>query len=125
MRVAEIKWFDTGGDEAEVKVVSEVNESLECWAFCHPCTLDLGTQLVEPLFSLDAKVRTSSNQESSIVKNGKQPWSYVVVGQLIDAVNGLVAIADIRLEVGQEAVPGDVSTGDWVECVCSRVDALG
>lgn len=122
MKIAAIRWLDAAADEAEVMVISESKKGLACWAYCHPCELQSGAPLTAPLSSLDTRVVTTSNKTPKIEKNGKQPWSYVIVGELVDRSRGVVVVEDIRVEIGSYALPGDVGAGDWLECVCSRLE---
>ncbi|MGM0554962.1 MAG: hypothetical protein ACQEVA_01145 [Myxococcota bacterium] len=121
MKIADIRWLDADGDEAEVKVVSEVDESLALWAYCHPCKLEQGRQLSEPLSTLGAKVVSAGIATPSIIRQKMHSWSYVLTGQAVDLAKGLVAVNDIVVEIGSHTLPGDIRTGDWVECVCSRL----
>jgi hypothetical protein len=122
MKVKEIKWFSKDSDEASVIVSDGV---YECLAFCHPCYLNVGDEIIEPLHSLDeTSVHRVENQKVNLKReSGNDNWNHELVALVLDIEKNLVQVGQIKIILN--SLPGDVANGDFVECFPSRLDIIG
>lgn len=118
MKVTKIIHCGSGYEEADVEV-TDGNFSVIC--FCHPCELQGGQELTMPIHTLDATHIMRISQETYSVDKLHEPFSYHLIGQLIDRANGIVAIGGLLIDAGIN-IPKDILQGEFIEFRCDRLD---
>ena len=119
MKVKDIIWIDKDSHEAEVLVSDGVHH---CHAFCHPCHLKVGDEILEPLHSLgEASVYRVDHQEVTIRQQpGSDCWQHELVAVVLDRDTKLVQVGQIRVVLS--TMPGDIANGETIECFPDRLD---
>lgn len=121
MKVKEIRWIDKDSGEASVTVSDGIHE---CVAFSHPCHLNVGDEIKEPLHSLDeSSVYKVEKQEANLRRqSGTDNWNHELVGLVLDKDKYLIQVGQLKIVLN--SLPGDIANGDFVECCPSRLDII-
>jgi len=121
MIIKDIKWLSKEACEAIVLVGSE---NVECSAFYHPCLVDIGYKINEPLLALETKnIMKVDNSETSILQRSN-PLDSEIIAKIISVSKKLVCINSINIEL-DSPLPGGVIENDYVKFTCMRLDVIG
>lgn len=119
MIVKQLTWLSKVAREAEL-IISD--GKYECVAFSHPCDVQEGSALNEPLHAFmvnDLMISRERNFSISLLKpNG---LAQRCIAEVVDAENGLVKIGNILVMLEGKAPPGALP-GDFIEFSCVRLD---
>jgi hypothetical protein len=119
MIVSGIKWMSVEGREAAVTIT---DGSFTCETFCHPCWVNVGDRVYEPLHILSVKYAFLSRDSEVGIWNIKNlGMSKKVIAQLEDVEQQILLVGQIAL-VADYALPGGVKRGDIIELECGRID---
>ena len=119
MKVVSISWIDPSAQEAEVEVA---DGQYTCYAFCHPCEVNVGDELVEPLHVFGPKqVALAAGSDLGAWRNGGGSLAHRVVARLLDSERRLMGVGALRF-VFDDPLPGGIQRGDLVGFECARLD---
>ncbi len=119
MIVSGIKWMSVEGREAAVAIT---DGSFTCETFCHPCWVNVGDRVYEPLHILSMKYAFLSRDSEVGIWNIKNPgMSKKVIAQLEDVEQQILLVGQIVL-VADDALPLCVLRGVFIEFDCVRFD---
>jgi hypothetical protein len=117
VKVKNINWISKEDKEAEVYITDGV---YTVKGFSHPCYLNLGQELSQPLLTLDCKIIGKVEDSMEEVVEIREPFSHLVIARVLDTAKGIVSIGQIKLEV--DNLPGDLVSNDLIELLIERID---
>ncbi len=121
MIVLRREWLSERAGEAILFIGTQ---NVECAAFSHPCSIDSGSVLSEPLLAITVKdlVKAESGSDCQIARDGES-LAHTVVAKVIDRDAGIVEVGPIKIDL-DEPLPGDIEEGEMVSFRVNRIDAI-
>lgn len=118
--VKNIKWISKASEEAEVEIS---DGEFTCVAFSHPCSLNIGDEVSEPLhiFSMKNAMRCKDLSKVGIWNIQEQGLSRKIIGKVSNASEQIVTVGEIAMII-DDYLPGGIMTGDLIEFECARID---
>lgn len=118
IKIQKIDWLDEASYEGEITLRDSHNKELVCFTYSQP--LDVITKKLNIIYGMGGSELIRSEERSySLARLGN--FEYYVVGQVLDKDNPLIQCFDYVLKFSGE-LPGDIVSGDWVECSVERFD---
>lgn len=118
IKIQKIDWLDEASYEGEITLRDSHNKELVCFTYSQP--LDVITKKLNIIYGMGGTELIRSEECSySLARLGN--FEYYVVGQVLDKDNLLIQCFDYVLKFSGE-LPGDIVSGDWVECSVERFD---
>ncbi|WIY68101.1 hypothetical protein KB221_08255 [Aquidulcibacter paucihalophilus] len=118
MLVVSVVPFSPGDESAVVTVTDGIHT---CRAFCWPCDLQSGSEVVEPLqFFDESGLMFTWETEPRLESTSGEGFAHRGVAQVVDARAGLLAVGNLALQT--DHLPAGISSGDMVEFECVRID---
>jgi hypothetical protein len=119
MKVVKIDWMD---EEAREAIMTISSGSFMLQVFSHPCPYNVGDTIKVPLTSLDDENIVRIEPIPAMIKQVGDTFRHEVIAVVVNAKTSLVAIGDIKIELGGY-LPGDIVDGDCISFQTSRLDA--
>lgn len=118
MKIKNIAWLSFEALEAEVTITDDKYE-IRC--FSQPCHYNIGQELKEPLYAMDAHTVVRVETKKSEVVKLEEPFAYLLTGQLVSKQDRIVEIGNIQIRM-DTTLPGDIIEEDTVSFKCDRID---
>lgn len=121
MIIKRLEWLSESAQEA----VLFVGDTLfECAAFAHPCSLNAGDILTEPLLAISVKgvIKEQEPIQLAIHRQGES-FAHDVVAKVISSQDRIVSVGSIEIEL-DEPLPGDIALEDVIRFTCGRLDVI-
>lgn len=119
MKVKRLNWNGKKSSDADAIIT---DGEYECLAFCYPCNIFEGQELIQPLGCFMTRDIMVSHESKTFLRKDKDNYfGYSGVGQLIDKKGSLIKLGGFRMEL-DGCIPTDLENGEFVEFKCSRID---
>ena len=100
------------------------DNDFECASFSHPCEIEVGTTVDDPLFAINIKNLFLEPMNAKVhVSRVGDSLEHNIVGQVVDVASPIVSVGSLMIEL-DETLPGDVSENDKVSFSCGRLDVI-
>lgn len=121
MKVKRCEWLSRNAEEALLYIG---DDEYECVAFSHPCKLDTGDCLAEPLLaiSIEGVGKQIKPIKLAITRQGDS-LSHEIVGVVTSLALRTVSVGSIVIEL-DDPLPGDIEEMDVIQFTCGRLDAM-
>jgi hypothetical protein len=121
MIIKRSEWLSESAQEA---ILFVGDDCFECAAFSHPCNLNTGDSLTEPLLAISVK-GVIKEQESVQLAIHRQGESFVhdVVAKVTNPQARIVSVGAIEIEL-DEPLPSDIGLEDVIQFTCGRLDVI-
>lgn len=119
MFLKSINWIDKDAQEAEI-IVSDGKVDILC--FSHPFKKNLGDNLTEPIYCLDANGIVVSEKSEPVATRVGSSYSYSVCAKLIDIPGKQVLLGGINLCLEDAHFPADIIENNYIRFSVSRFD---
>jgi hypothetical protein len=121
MIVKRCEWISKGAQEA---ILTIGDDDLECVAFSHPCNIQVGDHLREPLLAISIRGVTKEQLKAQLVmRRLGNSFAHEILAEVVDLKKRLVAVGPIVIEM-DDVLPGDISVGDLIQFSCGRLDVI-
>ncbi|WP_156019292.1 hypothetical protein [Streptococcus ruminantium] len=118
IKIHNVNWLDEASYEGEITLVDSHNKKLVCFTYSEP--LDIIAKKLNIIYGMGGSEVIRSDEHSySLGYLGN--FEYYVVGQVLDRDIPLIQCFDYILKFSG-VLPGDIVSGDWVECSIDRFD---
>ncbi|MGX4728571.1 hypothetical protein [Pseudomonas corrugata] len=108
------EWISKGAQEA---ILTIGDGGLECVAFSHPCKLQEGECLREPLLAISIKGIAKEQLKTRLVmRHIGNSFAHEVLAEVVDVKRRLVVVGSIFIEL-DDVLPGDIS-GRRFDSIC-------
>lgn len=118
IKILKIDWLDEASYEGEITLIDSHNKQLVCFTYSQP--LDVITKKLNVFYGMGGSEVIRSEERSYLLAR-LENFEYYVVGQVLDKDIPLIQCFDYVLKFSGE-LPGDIVSGDWVECSVERFD---
>ena len=108
MKVKNIHWI--GCDEAEVEISDDLDLQTLV-TFCHPCFLEKGDRVLEPLKAFDIGNAVISDRHSFLIKK-QANYGYYIIAKVISSIDSLVEVNGILIRLSY--LPVNCQLGEFV-----------
>lgn len=115
-----IHWLCKDADEALVTITDGI---YECACYCQPCHIFLGYKIKEPLLAYEPLGVVITPNKTPFFKKMIQPFAYEICAEVFDLNKGLVRVGCIEIDL-DNALPGDLVIGDFINFNCTRLDFI-
>lgn len=119
--ISHIEWISEDAQEA---ILTIMDGAISLHAFCDPCRIREGAQLVDHLLAFDVDNVMRASEDSPQARLIRPPFGHECCGAVESAADRLIRIGDIRL-VLDVPLPGDIGNGEFICFICARIDFLG
>lgn len=121
MIVKRREWLSEVAKEA-ILIVGD--SGFECASFSHPCEIEVGATIDDPLFAINIKSLFLEPSDASLqISRVGDSLEHKVVARVVDVESSTVSVGSLIIEL-DEALPGDVSANDIVSFSCGRLDVI-
>ncbi|HDN26450.1 MAG TPA: hypothetical protein ENG03_05035 [Thioploca sp.] len=120
MKVFQIEWISKDSEEALVFIG---DDEYECTAFCHPCCLQVGNHLKNPLLAYDTKMIVQETDKRLSIKRQSNSLAHELIAKVTDVNSSLIKIGSIFIEL-DIPLPSDIRENEIVSLTCSRLDVI-
>ncbi|WP_080271517.1 hypothetical protein [Pseudomonas syringae] len=121
MFVKQCEWISKDALEAML-IIGDAET--QCVAFCHPCDMNVGDMLLEPVLAISIK-------NVSKMGAGSQPYVlriddgfvHEILAEVVSVEKSLVVAGEITIEL-DDVLPGGINVGDMISFSCGRLDVI-
>ncbi|PBP35505.1 hypothetical protein [Pseudomonas syringae] len=121
MFVKQCEWISKDALEAMLTIG---DAETQCVAFCHPCHMNVGDMLLEPVLAISIK-------NVAKMESGSQPYVlriddglvHEILAEVVSVEKSLVVAGEITIEL-DDVLPGDINVGDMISFSCGRLDVI-
>lgn len=119
IKITKINWLSKEAKEAEV-FLSDGKYSIV--AFGQPFEGKPGDVVKPPFYALEAREIYAQNREYSYsaIRVGSA-FTHNLAGKVIDKTLNMIKVGSFTIELDNQ-LPNDIQNGDFITCVCSRID---
>ncbi|WP_251862608.1 hypothetical protein [Clostridium sp. Marseille-Q2269] len=119
IKITKINWLSKEALEAEV-TVNDGKFELIC--FSHPFKYDLNDFIKTALYCYDISNVMRVEKCEFKVEKLYESFAYNLTGKLANKEDGIVEIGNIKIEVQNTDLPGDIEEDDYISFNCKRID---
>lgn len=121
MIVKRREWISKDAQEAMLVIG---DESFECVAFSHPCSMQVGDHLNEPLLAISIRrvIKEKLNTQPMMQRLGES-FAHEILAEVVDVKSRLVVVGSVVVEL-DGVLPGDIGVGDFIRFSCGRLDVI-
>lgn len=119
MKILKIYWLEESIKEG-ILTLSDGENDFE--VFSHPCSFSEGDILDRRLHAMDPEHIVRVEPEKPYIKKVGDAFEHKILAKVVDAKVPVVSVGDILIELGGR-LPGDVSEGEYILFITSRIDS--
>lgn len=121
MIVKRCEWISKDAQEAMLTIG---DENFECVAFSHPCSIQVGDRLREPLLAISIRGVTKAELNARpVMQRLGGSFAHEFLAEVIDLKERLVVVGSVVVEL-DDVLPGEISVGDLIRFSCGRLDVI-
>ncbi|QJI32247.1 hypothetical protein HKK55_27310 [Pseudomonas sp. ADAK18] len=121
MIVKRCEWISKDAQEAMLTIG---DENFECVAFSHPCSMQVGDRLREPLLAISIRGATKAELNAQpVMQRLGESFAHEFLAEVIDLKERLVVVGSVVVEL-DDVLPGEISVGDLIRFSCGRLDVI-
>lgn len=121
MIVKRCEWISRDAQEAMLTIG---DENFECIAFSHPCSMQVGRRLREPLLAISIRgVTKEALNTQPVMQRLGESFAHEFVAEVVNLKERLVLVGSVVIEL-DDVLPGDISVGDFIRFSCGRLDVI-
>jgi len=121
MFVRQCEWIAKDALEAMLVIG---DPEIQCVAFSHPCYMNVGDTLLEPLLAISIKsIARMQSTAQPYIRRLKNGFAHEILAEVTGLEKSLVIAGSITIEL-DDVLPGDTKIGDMISFYCERLDVI-
>ncbi len=92
--------------------------------YSYPCVYKKNDNINSNLYCCDSNHVYKSYEDKCKIESINKPYSYKIIGKLIDKTMALVKCNEFYFEIDNILIPNDIQLNDIIEFTCSKIIAI-
>lgn len=118
-----VKWCEWISKDAQEALLTISGDNVECVAFSHPCNIQVGDSLHEPLLAISIKGVVKEYSGAQFMRRLDDGFSHEILAKVVDLKQRLVVAGSIAIEL-DDVLSKDIDVGDCIRFFCGRLDVI-